>query len=247
MRLAELQRAFWSAVRTRGAPPTGLEDWLTGSVKQTPTARLAVYHLAYWQRQASALTATFPRTVALLGSERLLLAYVQASPGTHPCIERLGQGFVQFLAARRDISVHALGLARLEWAETESLLAPDPLAVAELPRQLGPKLVDCKLEFAPSVRVEHVPCSSFATFAGQVEANDASATIDVAFFRPEHAVLHRALQADEAHAHALAREGATIALICAAFSQLPAEQASARALQVLTNWFARGWVTRCNL
>jgi hypothetical protein len=252
MPLLELQRAFWDAVRTRGAPPEMLSDFLTGSAKQTPAERLGVYHRAYWQRQVSALSATFPCLQHLLGApqcERLLLSYIEARPGSEPCIERLGAGFVEFLTTRADVPAKLLGVARLEWALVASLLAPDPPCVAELPRGLGASFAECRLELVPSLHVEHVPAASLSAFAPE-QARDMttlaqSASIDVAFFRPHFAVLHVALQPDEARAHALARAGATIAVICSAFAGLPPTQAAERALQVLSNWFARGWIAQC--
>jgi Putative DNA-binding domain len=250
LQLAELQRHFWSAVRTRGAPPPGVEKWLTASKRQSPAARLAVYHLAYWQRQVTALVSTFPHLQAALGAtacERLMLAYIEARPSTEPCIEWLGRDFVEFLALRHT-PPHALGIARLEWAQVESLLAPDSHDVVELPRGLGPVFAACRLELVPSLRVEHVARSSFSAFAPSLcEAFpvDESATIDVAFYRPRFAVKHVALAPDEARAYALARDGASIGLICAAFADLSPTEAPPRAMQVLSQWFARGWVARC--
>lgn len=250
MQLAELQRHFWAAVRQRGAPPAELEKWLTASARQTPAQRLAVYHLAYWQRQVAALVSSFPKLQAELGvepCERLMLAYVEALPCAEPCIERLGRRFVEFLALH-NTPPHALGIARLEWAHVESLLAPEPNSVVDLPRSLGSAFADCRLALVPSLRVEHVRQSSFASFAPDLQTGghvNEPATADVAFFRPHFAVKHVALAADEARAYALARDGATIGLICTAFSCLPPAEAAPRALQVLARWFTRGWVAQC--
>jgi hypothetical protein len=251
MRLAELQQSFWNAVRTRGAPPEGVDTLFTSGKGQSAAERLAVYHLAYWQRQLAALGATFPRTQALLGSrfERLVFGYVEARPCREPCIERLGAGFPEFLAARADVTALALGVARLEWAASLSLLSANPSSVAELPRLLGAKLADCRLLFVPSLQLQHVPSASQRWFRG--EATDASdvgdsSSIDVAFFRPELAVRHVTIGADEARAHALARGGGDIALVCTAFSALPSEQQAPRALAVLSGWFTRGWVAACH-
>lgn len=250
MRLAELQRAFWTAVRTRGSPPPGIDALCTASERQSASERLAVYHLAYWHRQLAALSGTFARTRALLPGrfERLVFGYIERYPSTEPCIERAGAGFPEFLAQRADVPSHALDVARLEWAATETLLAPNPRGVVALPRHLGASFAECRLDFVPSLRVAHVSKAALAWFdSAECEANALvdSATIDVAFYRPEHAVRHVALEADEARAHGLASGGAAIGVICTAFSGLAQEQAATRAVYVLGNWFARGWVERC--
>jgi len=251
MHLAELERWFWQTVRTRGAPPSGLDEWLTGSARQTPTERLAVYHVAYWQRQVAALANSFPRLQALLGPqrfERLMLAYIEACPGTEPCIEWCGRGLVEFLAKRNDIAPLELGVARLEWGGVESLLAADPPSVAELPHQLGERLAACRLVLVPSLRTVHVSLESLAAFApGAHETGGTSAdsNVLVAFFRPRFAVIHLALEPDEAQALVLASEGRTIGAICEAFAALSEAEAVTRASSVLAAWFARRWVAKC--
>jgi hypothetical protein len=253
MRLAEYQQSFWQAVRTRGAPPSGLGDWLTGSVRQTATERLAIYHLAYWQRQVGALASSFPRLQTLLGAqhfERLLLAYIEACPGTDPCIENCGQGLVDFLTMRHDVAPVALGVARLEWASLESLLSPDALNVAELPLQLGERFADCRLRFIPSLRALSVPVESLRAFApAEREASwvSSSSSVDVVFSRPRFAVHHVTLEADEAQALALGLDGRAIGAMCGVFAELPDAKAVPRASSVLSSWFARRWVASCSV
>jgi hypothetical protein len=250
MHLVELQKAFWAAVRTRGSAPPGLDTLFTPGRAQSASERLAVYHIAYWHRQLAALSATFPRTQALLAGrfERLVFGYIEKRPCTEPCIERLGADFPEFLAERSDVSTAALGVARLEWTETEALLAPNPRAVRTLPRHLGASFAECRLEFVPSLRIAHVLKDALEWFESSQHDPSAmvdSSTIDVAFYRPEFAVRHAALATDEARAYSLAAGGASIALICAAFSALPEAQAATRAVSVLSSWFARGWIERC--
>lgn len=250
MRLAELQRAFWTAVRTRGSPPPDIDALCTRSERQSARERLAVYHRAYWHRQLAALNNTFARTRALLPDrfERLVFGYIERHPSTEPCIERLGSSFPEFLAQRADVPSYVLDVARLEWATTETLLARSPRAVQALPRHLGAGFAECRLDFVPSLRVAHVSRAALAWFDSEEREASAlvdSAPIDVAFYRPEHTVRHVTLEADEARAHALASGGSSIALICTAFSDLAQEQAATRALSVLANWFARAWVERC--
>jgi hypothetical protein len=120
--------------------------------------------------------------------------------------------------------------------------------VQALPRHLGASFAECRLDFVPSLHVVHATEATLGWFeSDQREARTLvdSATIDVAFYRPEHAVRHVALGADEGRAYELAAGGASVALICAAFSALPPEQAATRAVSVRGNWFARGWVERC--
>jgi len=212
---------------------------------------LGVYHRAYWQRQVTALLATFEATSRRVGQqhfERLLLQYLEACPGEEPCIEQLGARCVEFLATRQGLDAEALGVARLEWAHSKSLLAKDPTEVARLPLGMGAAFAECRLTFVPSLHVEHVPAASLRWLAGDAqrlpELMEQSDAINVAFWRPEHAVLRSALATDEARAHLLARGGATIAVICTAFEALPEAAAASRALQVLSRWFARGWVER---
>jgi hypothetical protein len=250
MRLAELQQAFWDVVRTRGAPPPGLDLLFTGSDRQSASERIAVYHVAYWHRQLAALSATFPRTLALLKErfERLAFGYVERRPCGEPRIELLGADFPDFLQEQGDISLTTLGVARLEWATSAALLARHAPTLKSLPRDLGSSFVDCRLQLVPSLHVVHVPQASLAWLdesAGSADAMDQSVMIDVAFHRPEFAVRHVALAADEARAHLLARGGGNIALICSAFAALPETEAATRALTVLGSWFARGWVSRC--
>jgi len=253
MRLAELEQLFWQTVRTRGAPPSGVDEWISSSVRQSPTERLAVYHLAYWQRQVEALANSFPRLQALLGArrfERLVLAYIEACPGTEPCIERSGEGLVDFLAAQREVTPVALGLARLEWAGVESLLAADPPSVARLPRQLGASFAACRLVFVPSLRAVRVPLDSLSAFSPSTQAASvmsADSSVLVVFCRPRFAVVHWRLEADESRALASAMDGGMIAAVCEAFAALPEAAAVARASSILSNWFSRDWVAECAL
>lgn len=253
MHLADLERLFWQTVRTRGAPPSGLDEWLTGSARQTATERLAVYHVAYWQRQVAALANSFPRLQALLGArnfERLVLAYIEAWPGTDPCIERCGRGLVEFMTTRSGVTPLELGVAQLEWAGVESLLAADTPSLAELPHHLGERLAACRLVFVPSLRALRVPRDALAAFATRGQAASAArgdSSVHVVFCRPRFAVIHLPLEPDESRALTLALEGGTIGAVCEAFAALPDSEAVARAGAVLSGWFARGWVAKCDV
>lgn len=250
MRLAEQEHAFWRAIRSRGGPPAFVEELFTASASQSAAERLAIYHRAYWQRQVTGLSDTFKKCAEVLGAgelERLLLAYIEASPSRAPCIEWSGSGFARFLEARPGVSPLVRDLSRLEWAALEALLAVDPAHVVKAPSTLGDQFVQSRVAFVPSLHVELVARSAWHVLQGDglPQARDDRTPTHVAFWRPRFAVRHTLLAEDEGQAFELAREGATIGVICAAFSQLPPAEAVPRALSVLSSWFAREWVSSC--
>jgi Putative DNA-binding domain len=246
MSLAELQRSFWQAVRARGSAPRGLEATFTESARQSAAERLSVYHLAYWQRQVAALASTFPRLRGSLGErqfERWALRYVEQRPALHPCIERLGEGLPDYLAQSGEVAASDLALARLEWAHVECLLAPDTTSLVEPPRQLGARFAECRLELISALVVVQVPLGALGAFDERLALPSLRTEVDVAFFRPRHAVRYVALDEDEAAALALARAGLTVARICEAFAS-HGDAAPERALAVLMGWFGKRWVAR---
>ncbi len=252
MRLSELQRAFWDAVRTRGAPPRGLGELFTSSARQDATERLAVYHHAYWRRQLLALSSTFPRLRSLLGSqlfERLALRYLERWPCSAPCIELLGARLPAFLSEQAGVSMLACDLARFEWAALEALLAPNQRKLSSVPRELGAGLVHCSLRFDASLKLERVSRQALAAFQADTPTLAAGAQpkptelVWVALFRPHLAVRHVVLTEDEATALKRARQGDSFSSVCEAFSALPHDDAVARMGAVLANWLSRGWIT----
>lgn len=254
MRLPELQHAFFAAVRSRGAPPVGLEELLTANERQTAHERLAVYHQAYWQRQVVALASTFPRLRSLLGQrfEPLMLRYLERWPSSSPCIEHIGAQVTAFLGEERAAALER-EVARLEWASLRALLAPD-WHQASLPRHLGATIVDCRLQFAPCLHVECVseralavlraPADQAVQVSHEVPTGDAESPVWLAVFRRRFAVTHVQIAADEANALEHARRGDAFGSICEAFSALALDDAAARAASVLSSWFDRGWITQ---
>lgn len=250
MRLFELERAFWDAARTRGAPPPYLDQLFTASAGLSAPQRFAIYHRAYWQRQVVALGSTFELTRQLLGEtgfERMALSYVQRHPGRDPCIERLGGDFAEFLGARAEAPRWLVDLAKLEWARLESLLARDARPLRRPPP--GAEFVSCSLELVPSLVCLTVEPTALALFRGE----ERSGTTDETEVRAIHVALHRARFAvrswelDEAEARALdlARRGHRVHRVCDAFAHLPEADAIAQAFAILSGWFARGWVSSC--
>jgi hypothetical protein len=247
MSLAELEGEFWRSVRTRGAPPPDLGRTFTASPRQSAAERLAVYHVAYWQRQLLALASTFTRLQSLLGErrfEQLALRYIERRPALHPCIERLGENFPDFLTS--ELNASEVGLARLEWANVACLLAPDAPGSVELPRELGPQFAMCRLKMIPAVLLVSAPASSVRAFDERLELPPHLDEAAVVFSRPSFAVRYATLEDDAARALTLAQEGQDVARICEAFSSR-GEDAASRALEVLGGWFRKGWVAGVHL
>ncbi len=247
MSLAELERAFWTSVRTRGAPPPGLSRIFTAGAHQSAAERVGIYHVAYWQRQLLSLASTFPRLRASLGEqrfERYALRYIELRPALHPCIERLGEGLPDFLATNAELSTLEVGLARLEWANMACLLARDARSV-ELPRALGARFVMCRLEMSPALLVVRAPAAAVRAFDEQLELDAHLTEVGVVFARPAFSVRYAALDEDEASALAQAHAGQDIARICEAFSSH--RDATQRAMEVIGGWFDKRWVAGVHL
>lgn len=249
MSLAELQRHFWLSIRTRGAPPSGLSATFTDGAHQSAAERVAVYHLAYWQRQLGVLASTFPRLRTALGErrfEQLAFRYIERRPALHPCIEQLGEGLVDYLADSDELSRAEVGLARLEWANVACLLASDAPGSVELPHELGAQFAVCHLVLIPALLVVRVPAAAVRSFDESLEFEPHLAEVDVVFSRPSFAVRYATLSPEEAAALAFARAGLNVARICEAFSG-QGEDAPQRALAALAGWFRRRWVAHVRL
>lgn len=273
MHLAELQAAFWVTIRALGSRPEYNERLFTASARQTCTARLGIYRRAHWQRQLGLLGDVFRRSGELLGArefERARWSYLVSSPGEHPCIEHSAEGFVQHLANRAGVEARAVGVARLEFAMLEALLAPDASQILRIPTVGGLAFAAARLAFVPSLRVESVPRSALDTlqaseppgFTAQAmsrrgrdpdggEGSDARGTADaqgsnqvaVAVWRQGFVVRWISIADDELQALKLARSGATISTVCSAFAELSPAVAVARAQSALGAWFSRAWVS----
>jgi len=125
--LRELQAAIGSAMLGGDAGAAAREIEPDGLA---PDARLEIYRHHVLTTLTSALEATFPVICRLV--DRRFFAYaadtfVRAHPPTGPCLFEYGDSFPDFLAAFppcRDLA-YLPDVARLEWAMSAALHAPD--------------------------------------------------------------------------------------------------------------------------
>jgi len=128
-----------------------------------PEARLEIYRHHVLTTLASALEATFP-VICRLVDRRFFAyaadAYVRAHPPAGPCLFEYGDTFPDFLAAFppcRDLA-YLPDVARLEWAMSAALHAPDvdamdPACLADVAAEDMPRLtfsVDPSVSFLDS-------------------------------------------------------------------------------------------------
>lgn len=145
--LRELQAAIGSAMlggdagaAVREIEPDGL----------APEARLEIYRHHVLTTLTSALEATFPVICRLVDRRFFAYAadtYLRAHPPTGPCLFEYGDSFPDFLAAFppcRDLA-YLPDVARLEWAMSAALHAPDvdamdPACLADVAAEDLPRL-----------------------------------------------------------------------------------------------------------
>ena len=158
--LHELQAAIGSAMlggdagaAVREIEPDGL----------APEARLEIYRHHVLTTLTSALEATFPVICRLVDRRFFGYAadsYLRAHPPTGPCLFEYGDSFPDFLAAFppcRDLA-YLPDVARLEWAMSAALHAPDvdaidPACLADVAAEDLPRLtfaVDPSVSFLAS-------------------------------------------------------------------------------------------------
>lgn len=127
---AALREPLWGESRAATELPAGeasasaafLE---TAATAMTPsgslaaTERLELYHRQYWYRLLDSLAEDFPSLRRHLGEQafwRLLEAYLERRPPRSATLRHLGEGLADFLAAEPGASLHAVELARVEYA-----------------------------------------------------------------------------------------------------------------------------------
>ncbi len=158
--LRELQAAIGAAMLGGDARAAAQEIEPDGLA---PEARLEIYRHHVLTTLTSALEATFPVVCRLVDRRFFAYAadtYLRAHPPTRPCLFEYGDTFPDFLAAFppcRDLA-YLPDVARLEWAMSAALHAPDvdamdPACLADVAAEDMPRLtfaVDPSVSFLDS-------------------------------------------------------------------------------------------------
>ena len=190
--LLSLQRDFMSAIREPiyggsreltalpardGDLSAGFFALAENQIVSTPTLqsreRLELYHRQYWFRLLDSIEEDFPALQRLLGNEkfwRLMEAYLELVPSRSYTLRHLGSGLAAFLQINPGLAggypVHAVELARLEYALCEMLEAPHK------PPVTGEKLAHVALDLQPHLRL-----FAFHTDADELWKSDDAASI----------------------------------------------------------------------
>lgn len=251
MTLAEQQAQLWEWLA--GEAPVRDTAALVKGGALSPDERVNVYAEMYWLRLRDVLREEFSLVRAVLGDDDfdvLAAKYVRAHPSTHPSLNWLGQHLPEFLRAHPVEGVPWLGeLAELEWARSQSFLAPDSAvaAPADLARVTPETAEAARFSLTPSVRVlrhgQDVRPLFRAVSDGQPwQAVAVTATpTALVVFRQGFTVFHDAVDEAEARALELAATGASLPSLCEAFADF-GDEAAPRAFQAIASWVNEGLV-----
>lgn len=239
MSLREQQRAMWRAVRYDPTPDDALSLFAGDDVLDA-RGRLAIYRNMYWYRQVDAVSLAYPRLRDRLGPERftrLACKYIRQYPSQHPALEFLGRAMPDFVAAH---APEAAGIARLEWACTAALIAPDAAGhcgVADVdPRSFAA----ARLRFVPTLRCPVVDADALEVFGLTAPPQAPAAAVTVAVFRAGFAVRQLVLDGPEGRAIGAALAGRPMAEVLEPFGATPA--GVEQAFEVVRGWLSRQWI-----
>lgn len=255
MSLARLEKAFWRDIRS-AKPPHDLAARYVAASGSELLRRVGIYHHAYYERQHLVLAELFPRLRAALRPapfREIAIACIRSRPSGTPIIERIGAElppFLETLATRRARHgalatqpraqwLALVDLSRLEWARTESLLAPDS------PRLLTPEalasadLERARLSAVPSLRLLRVRRravelwseeSSPVSSAAPPDSDASAALVHVVVTRHRGALVQQVLAPATGRALSVLLRGGTMARACAEFRGADAVDQASRAL-----------------
>lgn len=243
-RLADLQRAFHAIAV--GAAPVERGAGLVVDGRAPAAERLGVYVHAYRARLRGVLAAEFPRVRAALGDDdftSLVDRYLVARPPRHPSIAMAGAALPSFLASAAGAPRWLAELAALERVRTDAFTAADSRTAARddfaaVTPEIFPSLL---LRLVPSAVL--VPMAWNADELWQALDPEASGAPPpsavrgartVLVWRRAITVVHRTLDADEAHALATLAHGATFATVCDTLAGQEAPET--RAIELLLRW-----------
>jgi hypothetical protein len=247
MTLAELEQFFYDTVRA-DAPPRDIARVFVEGVELGAARRMGIYHSAYWARQLRVLQETFPHVSRALGDEafrQLARAYLVDHPSEKAAIELVGERFAGFVESRRaQLPAIVPALARLEWARTEALLAPDPSNQVRREHLAELEFWRLRAVFAGHVRVLRLPRSALLYAKHEGDASVAlthDETVCTVVYRRAFKVRHEPFSEPEGSAIELAARRRPFAEVCEAFGAgVPVAAIAA----TMGAWIDRGWFER---
>lgn len=253
MSLAEQQAQLWEWVV--GTAPVRDTAVLIKAGALSPDERVNVYAEMYWLRLRDVLRDEFAQVHAVLGDENfdvLAAKYAKAHPSTHFSLNWLGQHLPSFLKAHPvDDAPWLWALAELEWARSQSFIAPDgPVATAESLGLVTPETAESvRFTLTTSVRLLRHDVDVRPLFRAIADGQSwrevpvETAQTALVVFRQGFTVFHDAVSEAEARALELAVNGATLPELCEAFSEF-GDEAAPRAFQAIASWVNEGMVAR---
>lgn len=255
-KLASLQGQLW--------------EWFAGTSEVKETAgvirpfgglstdeRVTVYAEMYWLRLRDVLRDEFPMVRSVLGEEDfdiLCAKYFKQHPSTHHSLNFLGQFLPSFL---RECPVDGVPwlteLSELEWARSQSFIAPDVPSVtrAQLAEQVTPDTAEgARFTIHPSVRVLRHRYDVRAVFRALADGGSWQGVAveerptTLAVFRQGFTVFHQRVEEEEGAAleNAIGVR-APLPELCEAFAAF-GDEAAGRAFQAIGRWVDEGFVTR---
>ncbi len=247
MTLAETQALFHQAITAPGSVAAGrLEACFAGTPALPAAERVEIYAEMYLWRLVDGLRQTFPCLARFLGEERfaaLAVDYLRRCPSRHHDLAQAGRRLPAFLRRHPDPARPVLAdLAALEWArQVVFFAAPVEVVDASALASVSP---EDGLALSPALRVlrlGYLVTDLWRSLdAGEAAPEAVADEAAVAVWRAGFEVFHCALAADEAAALALARGGAPLGAVCAAFEGR--EDAAGAAFRAVSSWVAEGWI-----
>lgn len=248
--LTDLQELFWASMRGATVDAASIDQTFCGTGSLPAVQRIRIYRGMYWARQLAAILQDFPGVAVAVGGEMefrsLAHEYLLVFPSQDPRLEYLGQRLPGFLRRHANAAWAACAdLAAFEWAQVAAFVAPDPRAVVARWELTVDDAARARLTFVPSLQLlqlESDPNGRATPNAARVRPSSPSSAVRIAVWRRDFHVFSVGLTPEELTAAHAAREGATMAEICCAFSDLT--DAEVRAASVIAGWLSRGWVSR---
>lgn len=191
--LEELQRAF------RHALLNSVTDRLAGAIRTEeldPAARFSLYHNNVFGNLATVLCLTYPAIARLVGADLFAAAvarFLADSPSDHASLYEWGKGFPAFLECLAPAPLCFGEVARLEWAISYALHAPEEVKVDLARFAASARERRGRITFRPCAGISLLvfDCPAYAIWQAVMAADKAAmAAIDFDA-EPERLIVHR--------------------------------------------------------